>query len=142
MKAVPPALAVASVLAAGMWFSASVHAADYREGFGRPYQPPPPPEVVLRETEAVQVDRGRVLPPPPVVQAPLPTEECKVIVRRRVNGHGEEVIRRIRICEEVVGGRGPRFSGDLRGDVYGSPPIPYPPRPVGPEEDFEDGEPG
>src|SRR4051812_41762110 len=99
MKSVRPVLAVASMVAAGIWLSASVHAADYREGFGRPYEPPPPPDVVLRETEQVQIDPRRVPPPPPVAQAPLPTEERKVIVRRRVNGHGEEVIRRIRICE-------------------------------------------
>jgi hypothetical protein len=59
---------------------------------------------------------------------------------------GEVVIRRIRICEEVVRGPASRWPGEPpRREVYGRPMpptnIPFPPQGAEPEE-LEEGEPG
>lgn len=52
--------------------------------------------------------------PPRVVQAP---EACRTFVKRRIDPYGEEVVRRVRVCDESPGYRdggfrdGPRWDG-------------------------------
>lgn len=68
----------------------------------------------------------RYAPPPP------PMEECRTIVRHRVNAYGEEIRRRIRICDERAPVEpGPRF----RQSGYGPGPIPPADIPEGPYGD-------
>lgn len=65
-------------------------------------------------------------PPPP------PPQDCRTIVRHRVNAYGEEIRRRIRICDERASGEfGPRF----RRSGYGPGPIPPADIPEGPYGD-------
>ena len=138
-------LIAASSLAAAFVICTQAEAADVRERYGRYYGPPPAPEVEVSETEEVEVER-RLPPPPPIARAPVEAGPCRFIVRRRVNDFGEVVIRRIRICDEVVAGPppAPRWPGELRRDVYRPAAPPVPPRPVPgwPDEDVEEGEPG
>lgn len=68
----------------------------------------------------------RYAPPPP------PPEECRTIVRHRVNAYGEEIRRRIRICDERAPMEpGPRF----RPSGYGPGPVPPADIPEGPYGD-------
>ncbi|KAB1075187.1 hypothetical protein [Methylobacterium planeticum] len=97
--------------------------------------PPPRPEY------GAEFERR---PPPPVFQAPRfsagprfeppPADECRTFVKRRFDADGEEVVRRVRVCDARPGfGRGPRFGpGHLGGDGYGPPP--FPPQEVAPRD--------
>ncbi|AWN45037.1 hypothetical protein DK419_00740 [Methylobacterium terrae] len=59
-------------------------------------------------------------PPPRFVQAP---EGCRVFVKRRIDAYGDEVVRRVRVCDEGPGDR----AGYRDGPRWGGPP-PWPPR--------------
>lgn len=85
------------------------------EGYGE-RRPPPPPR--FEEPGPVQRHVGR------------PPEPCRTVIRRRVTPDGEEVVRRITICEESRVRPEPfRFEPDPRGDI-GGPRGPAPPREV------------
>ena len=93
-------------------------------------------------TEELQIERRPS--GPPVAASPEP--QCRAFTKRRSNEFGELVIRRIRICEEVVRGPASRWPGEPpRREIYGRPipptNVPFPPQGAEPEE-FEDGEPG
>ena len=91
----------ASLLSLMPGLVASATAADFREQYDR-YSPAPAPHPDLNVTEEVQIERtpsGR-----PVAASPEP--QCQAFTKRRFNEFGELVIRRIRICEEVVRGPG------------------------------------
>ena len=80
------------------------------------------------------------------VRVQAPDGQCRAFTKRRFNEVGELVIRRIRICEEVVRGPAPAWPGEPpRREVYGRPvppmAIPLPPQGSEPEE-LEEGEPG
>ena len=129
----------ASLLSLMPGLVASVSAADFRE---RRYSPAPAPHPDLNVTEEVQVERR--LSGPPV--AALSEPQCRTFTKRRFNEFGELVIRRIRICEEVVRGPALRSPGEPpRREAYGRPipptNIPFPPQGSEPEE-LEEGEPG
>ncbi|WP_053080611.1 hypothetical protein [Methylobacterium variabile] len=48
-------------------------------------------------------------PPPRFVQSP---ETCRVFVKRRIDPYGDEVVRRVRVCEDGPGYRdGSRWGG-------------------------------
>ncbi|TNC09818.1 hypothetical protein FF100_24780 [Methylobacterium terricola] len=70
------------------------------EGRGEWRAPPPPP-------------------PPRVVQAP---ESCRTFVKRRIDPYGDEVVRRVRVCDE---GPGYRDGGYRDGPRWGGPPPGY-----------------
>ena len=91
----------ASLLSLMPGLVAPVSAADFREQYGR-YSPAPAPHPDLNVTEEVQIERR--LPAPPVAASPEP--QCRAFTKRHFNEFGEVVIRRIRICEEVVRGPG------------------------------------
>jgi len=115
-------------------------AADVREEYGRYPIPRPVPRTHLELSDEVQVERRG----PPIVQAP--DGQCRAFTKRRFNEVGELVIRRIRICEEVVRGPAPAWPGEPpRREVYGRPvppmAVPLPPQGSEPEE-LEEGEPG
>lgn len=59
---------------------------------------------------------------------PPPAEECRTIVKRRIDAYGEEVVRRVRICDEAAS---PPPRPRYRPSVYdpGPPPhtLPLPP---------------
>jgi len=80
--------------------------------------PPPPPEPVFH---GPRFSAGPRFDPPP-------TDECRTFVKRRFDAYGDEVVRRVRVCDERPGfGRGPRFGPDpLAAGGYG-PPHPVPP---------------
>jgi hypothetical protein len=130
----------ASLLSLMTSLVAPVSAADFREQYGR-YSPAPARYPNLNVTEEVQIERR--LPGPPVAASPEP--QCRAFTKRRFNEFGEVVIRRIRICEEVVRGPASRWPGEPRArEVYGRPippTIPFPPQGAEPEE-LEEGEPG
>ncbi len=131
----------ASLLSLMPGLVAPVSAADFRERYER-YSPAPAPHPDLNVTEEVQIERR--LPGPPVAAAPEP--QCRAFTKRRFNEFGEVVIRRIRICEEVVRGPASGWPGEPpRREVYGRPipptNVPFPP-PAGEPEELEDGEPG
>jgi hypothetical protein len=113
-------------------------AADVREEYGRYPIPRPVPRTHLELSDEVQVERRG----PPIVQAP--DGQCRAFTKRRFNEVGELVIRRIRICEEVVRGPAPAWPGEPpRREDYGrpAPPTTVPPQGSEPEE-LEEGEPG
>src|SRR5215203_1340333 len=131
----------ASLLSLMPGLLASASAADFREQYGR-YSPAPAPHPDLNVTEEVQIERR--LSGPPVAAPPEP--QCRAFTKRRFNEFGELVIRRIRICDEVVRGPALRSPGEPpRREVYGRPipptNIPFPPQGSEPEE-LEEGEPG
>jgi hypothetical protein len=105
-------LRLAAAAAAALVLSAPVLAADVDE-------PPPPPRFDSRP--------GWV--PPRVVR---PAETCWVFVKRRIDPYGEEVVRRVRVCDEgpVLDGP-PRWRGPGWGADEDGPPRPRfgPPRP-------------
>ena len=120
---------------------ASVSAADFREQYGR-YSPAPAPHPDLNVTEEVQDEHGPSGPPVAALSEP----QCRTFTKRRFNEFGVLVLRRIRICEEVVRGPASRWPGEPpRREVYGRPipptNIPFPPQGSEPEE-LEEGEPG
>src|SRR5215204_7740466 len=83
---------------------------------------------VAHLTEELQIERRPS--GPPVAASPEP--QCRAFTKRRSNEFGELVIRRIRICEEVVRGPASRWPGESpRREVYGRPipptNIPVPP---------------
>jgi hypothetical protein len=80
--------------------------------------PPPPPEPVFH---GPRFSAGPRFDPPPA-------DECRTFVKRRFDAYGDEVVRRVRVCDERPGfGRGPRFGPDpLAAGGYG-PPHPVPP---------------
>lgn len=126
-------LAVAAVVSAAPALSADL---------AYPYPPEEPaPSRVYRE------ERIEEAVPPPRAEAPLygprfvagprfapppPAEECRTVVKRRIDEDGEEVVRRVRVCEDgpALPSR-PRY----RPSFYGSGP-PVPPADV-PEEGEE-----
>jgi hypothetical protein len=126
-------------------FAAHSKAADVYQPYR--YPAPPPPAVIPEAEVSEELRIERRAPLPPVVEAPI-ADRCRVIVRHRVNEFGEPVVRRIRICDEVVRGPVPGWGAPLRRDVYGGPayavppaPVPLPPGEIGPDE-LEEGEPG
>src|SRR5829696_10375981 len=123
------------------WPVSFCECADFREQYGR-YSPAPAPHPDLNVTEEVQIERR--LSGPPVAAPPEP--QCRAFTKRRFSEFGELVIRRIRICDEVVRGPALRSPGEPpRREVYGRPipptNIPFPPQGSEPEE-LEEGEPG
>ena len=115
-------------------------AADFREEFGRYPIPGPAPRTHLELSDEVQIERRA----PPIVRAP--DGHCRAFIKRRLNEVGELVIRRVRICDEVVRGPASGWPGEPpRREVYGRPvppmTVPSPPHGAEPEE-LEDGEPG
>jgi hypothetical protein len=131
----------ASLLSLMPGMLASASAADFREQYGR-YSPGPAPHPDSNVTEELQIERRPS--GPPVAASPEP--QCRAFTKRRSNEFGELVIRRIRICEEVVRGPASRWPGEPpRREIYGRPipptNVPFPPQGAEPEE-FEDGEPG
>lgn len=76
----------------------------YREERVEEALPPPPPEAVYPGPRFVAQPR----------YAPLPDEACRTIIRRRVDFDGEEVVKRVRICEEEAYGRPPPRFGRPR----------------------------
>ncbi|MER2269510.1 hypothetical protein [Methylobacterium oxalidis] len=83
----------------------------------------------------VEFERGPPPPPPePRLHAPRftagprfepPVDECRVFVKRRFDAYGDEVVRRVKVCDERPGFRGgPRFGRDEF-----APPIPPAPVP-------------
>ncbi|AWB23363.1 hypothetical protein DA075_22720 [Methylobacterium currus] len=55
-------------------------------------------------------------PPPRFVHGP---ESCRVFVKRRIDPDGDEVVRRVRVCDE---GPGDREGGYRDGPRWGGPP--------------------
>jgi hypothetical protein len=101
------ALALLALLAGA---TLPAHAADLDEGWDGPSRPP-----------AYGFDRGPP-PPPPAYEPPPrrfvavpPPPPCRVIVRRHLDPYGDEVVRRVRICDEPIGRFGPP-------DRFGPPP--------------------
>ena len=82
---------------------ASASAADFREQYGRDYRSGAAPRL---ERHRGAADRAQAVWSP-VAASPEP--QCRAFTKRRSNEFGELVIRRIRICEEVV--RGPASGG-------------------------------
>jgi hypothetical protein len=91
------------------------------ERIEEPLPPPPPPRPVY----GPRFVGGSYAPPPP------PGEECRVVVKHRIDAYGEEVERRVRICEEEPGPRyRPSFyrpphpvpPADIPGDRWDAPP--------------------
>ncbi|KTS37980.1 hypothetical protein NS228_13760 [Methylobacterium indicum] len=76
--------------------------------------PPPPPEPPRFESRG----EWRPAPPPPprFAQGPGP---CRVFVKRRIDPDGDEVVRRVRVCDE---GPGYREGGYRDGPRWGGPP--------------------
>ena len=58
-------------------------------------QVPPPPQVGPALSGPRFAAGPRFAPPPPA-------EECRSIVKRGIDAYGEEVVRRVRVCEEAV----------------------------------------
>ncbi|WP_132249979.1 hypothetical protein [Methylobacterium segetis] len=110
---------------AAVALAGAAHAAD----FDGPYPP--------RGGE-VEFERGPPPPPPPPPEPRFhgprftagprfepPVDECRVFVKRRIDAYGDEVVRRVKVCDERPGfGGGPRFR---RSDY--DPPIPPAPIP-------------
>ncbi|MFE1601246.1 hypothetical protein [Methylobacterium sp. ID0610] len=46
-------------------------------------------------------------PPPPPPRFSRDEETCRVFVRRRIDADGEEVVRRVRVCDAGAGPEGP-----------------------------------
>ncbi|TXM71631.1 hypothetical protein FV222_17570 [Methylobacterium sp. WL103] len=101
---------------AGQGLATAARAAD----FDGPYPPRPPEyaEPAYREP-----------PPPPTFRRPHftvgpdfePPERCRSFVKRRIDAYGEEVLRRVRVCDEPGGyDEGPR----RRPVFYDHPPRP------------------
>jgi hypothetical protein len=131
----------ASLLSLMPGLVAPATAADFREQYGR-YSPAPAPQPDLNVTEEVQIEHRLSGPPVAAVSEP----QCRAFTKRRFNEFGELVIRRVRICEEVVRGPASRSPGEPpRREVYGRPipptNIPFLPHGADPEE-LEEGEPG
>ena len=83
----------------------------------RPQPPPPPPEPAFH---GPCFTAGPRFDPPPA-------DECRTFVKRRFDSYGDEVVRRVRVCDERPGfGRGPRFGpGHFEPGGYGAPhPVP------------------
>lgn len=57
-------------------------------------------------------------PPPRFVQGPGP---CRVFVKRRIDAYGDEVVRRVRVCDEGPGYR----DGSYRDGGYRDGPPPW-----------------
>lgn len=78
----------------------AAQAADFDGPYGPPraeyggyeHRPPPPPEPVFRRP---RFTAGPEFGPPP--------ERCRVFVKRRIDPYGEEVVRRVRVCDEPGG---------------------------------------
>lgn len=87
-----------------------------------------PPPRAARDPYGPRYATGPRYAPPP----PPPQEECRTIVRHRVNAFGEEIRRRIQICDE----RGPIEPGPrFRPSGYGPGPVPPADIPEGPYGD-------
>ena len=107
-----------ALVLAGQGFVAAARAAD----FDGPY-PPRPPEY------AEPAYREPPPPPAPMFHRPHVTagpdfeapERCRSFVRHRVDAYGEEVVRRVRVCD----GPGGYDEGPRRRPVY----FDHPPRP-------------
>jgi len=68
---------------------------EYRNGFEGPALVPP---------RNVPIVTGQPVLPPPVYQErvvgiPTPVEECRVVVRKRIDAYGDVTVRRTRICD-------------------------------------------
>ncbi len=80
---------------------------ENRGAWPEPSPAPPPPPPRFGQGPVV---RG------PVVQGP---EACRVFVKRRIDPYGDEVVRRVRVCDESPGYRD---SGYRDGPRWGGPP--------------------
>ena len=117
----------------------------------------PAPQVRYSIEERVE-ERRIVRRPmlPRHVEAELEPEPCRVVVRRRIDADGEQLVRRLRVCDEgeVVVRRRDIGRETLRETWTEAGPdvgrevvrraVPLPPRNVGPDLDVDDdeGEPG
>ena len=68
---------------------------EYSDGFEGPALVPP---------RNVPIVSGQPVLPPPVYQErvvgiPAPVEECRVVVRKRIDAYGDVTVRRTRICD-------------------------------------------
>ncbi|MGU3538514.1 hypothetical protein [Methylobacterium sp. A54F] len=93
------------------------------EAFDERPPPPPPPEPAY---------------PPRFTAGPrfeAPPDACRTFVKRRIDIDGEEVVRRVRVCDEHPGfGDGPRFRRGHFADHFGPP---LPPEDVPPRRHWE-----
>lgn len=71
-----------------------------RADYGGDWRRPPPPEPAFRRPHFTA---GPEFGPP---------ERCRTFVRRRIDAYGEEVIRRVRVCDE------PSFDGPRHRPVF------------------------
>ncbi|TXN57539.1 hypothetical protein [Methylobacterium sp. WL6] len=98
---------------------ASVGAARAAD-FDGPYPPPPPEYGGYAHREPP--------PPEPAFRRPRftagpdfePPERCRSFVKRRIDAYGEEVVRRVRVCDEPGG----YDDGPRRPVVFDHPPRP------------------
>ena len=88
---------------AGLCALALVGTAAQAADFDGPYFPPRPDYEGYEHREP---------PPEPVFRRPRftagpefgpPSERCRVFVKRRIDPYGEEVVRRVRVCDEPGG---------------------------------------
>lgn len=98
-----PSRIAAALLAAGLaCVAVPAGAADLDEGWGGPPRPP-----------IDGFDRGPPLPPPTYGPPPArfvaapPPPPCRMIVRRHFDAFGDEIIRRVRVCDGPPDGFGP-----------------------------------
>jgi hypothetical protein len=68
---------------------------EYSDGYEGPALVPP---------RNVPIVSGQPVLPPPVYQErvvgiPVPVEECRVVVRRRIDAYGDVTVRRTRVCD-------------------------------------------
>ncbi|MCJ2112427.1 hypothetical protein MKK64_14670 [Methylobacterium sp. E-025] len=107
-----------ALVLAGHAFAGAARAAD----FDGPYPPPQPEYGGYAHRE----------PPPPPPEPPFrrprftagpdfePPERCRSFVKRRIDAYGEEVVRRVRVCDEPGG----YDAGPHRPVVFNHPPRP------------------
>ena len=121
------------------WLKALIPAAAWPPPpSSRPRPPAPPTSASITSTgrgrsrptaSAADPERFEELPPAHgrVIERRTEIENCRVVVRRRVNEYGEEVLRRVRICDEdePARERRPRLAlpRDVEDDFGGGPDL-------------------
>jgi hypothetical protein len=140
-------VAAAALAAAFFGLAGPAQAGDLYQPYGtyEPRGPYGPPPVVVPGPPAVVPGPVYGEPryvPPPVIERRVVIDEpaCRIVHRRHVDPWGREVIRRVRVCDEGVVERHPRWA--TRDWRYGYDPYydaPRPPRAVrpGPYDDLD-----
>src|SRR5262249_14368060 len=86
--------------------TSAVHAADFypdqAPAYDAPYAPPPTYNAPYAPPPAYEPPRSYngYYPPPPHAAA---TEQCRTYTKARIDEWGRQVLRRVRVCEAVVG---------------------------------------